>query len=70
MHQGVESDVAGMGPGGNGGSQESPHETAPLSGNVPYVKHDRLVMKTSSVLPDKWLREKIAPDPGLLGLGV
>ncbi len=51
------------------GSQELQREMAALPASLRYVKHDRLVMKTHTVLTEKWLQEKIAADPGLLGLG-
>jgi hypothetical protein len=58
MEQGERSD-----------SQEAQGAAPTLPGSLRYVKHRRLVLKTHPVLNEKWVQEKIAADPGLLGLG-
>lgn len=37
--------------------------------NTPYVKAERLLLKTHPELSEKWVQERIAQDPSLLGLG-
>jgi predicted transport protein len=34
-----------------------------------YVKYEQILMKTSSEFNERWLQDKIADDPALLGLG-
>jgi hypothetical protein len=34
-----------------------------------YVKHQKLVLKTHPELNEKWVQERIAEDPSILGLG-
>lgn len=37
--------------------------------NTPYVKAERLLLRTHPELSEKWVQERIAEDPSLLGLG-
>jgi hypothetical protein len=39
------------------------------AGTLRYVKHRRLLLKTHAALTEKWVQQRIASDPGLLGLG-
>jgi hypothetical protein len=34
-----------------------------------YVKHQKLLLKTHPVFTEKWVQERVAGDPTLLGLG-
>lgn len=36
---------------------------------LPYVKHNRLLMRNHPVFTEKWLQQQIAADTTLLGLG-
>ena len=34
-----------------------------------YVRHQRLLLKTHPAFDEKWVQEKIAEDPSILGIG-
>jgi len=34
-----------------------------------YVKHQKLLLKTHSDFNERWVQEKIAEDPSILGIG-
>ncbi len=37
--------------------------------NLTYAKHEHLSLKSHQEFGEKWLQERIAFDPGILGLG-
>jgi hypothetical protein len=41
----------------------------PIEGHMKYVKPDRIVLKGHPELNERWVQDRLAEDPGLLGLG-
>ena len=66
---GLESEAQGHGAERGRPQRPITGGSSNTSGELRYLKHRRLLLKTHPVLTEKWVQQKIAADPGLLGLG-